>query len=155
MENDSYWSRISKRRTRRQILSGMIALGGGAALAAACKSANPGGGSASPSASAQTGAFSGPPAKLTVSIGAADPAYMYPFLAKAGTDSIFKKNGLDVDIQIIPGPQALAALISGNIQIASAGAGETIGAAVGGAQAISTAGPKLKRPQISRARRRP
>jgi ABC-type nitrate/sulfonate/bicarbonate transport system substrate-binding protein len=119
----------------------MIALGGGAALAAACKSANPGGGSASPSASAQTGAFSGPPAKLTVSIGAADPAYMYPFLAKAGTDSIFKKNGLDVDIQIIPGPQALAALISGNIQIASAGAGETIGAAVGGAQVAITASP--------------
>jgi ABC-type nitrate/sulfonate/bicarbonate transport system substrate-binding protein len=120
-------------------LTGLAALGGSAALAA-CKSANPGSGATGSSAAGQS-ASSGPPAKLTVSIGAADPAYMYPYLAKAGTDSIFKKNNLDVDIQIIPGPQAIAALVSGNIQIASAGAGETISAAAGGAQLSIVASP--------------
>jgi NitT/TauT family transport system substrate-binding protein len=135
MEKGSYWAR---RRTRRQLLSGIAALGGAAAFAA-CGSANPGSGASG--STAGSGASSGPPAKLTVSVGAADPAYMYPYIAKAGTDSIFKKNNLDVDIQVIPGPQAIAALLSGGIQIASAGAGETIGGAVGGAQLSIVASP--------------
>lgn len=142
MEAESYWSRISRRRSRRQLLGGMLALGGSAALAAACKSANPGSSSGSSAASGQSGTPSGPPTKLTISVGAADPGYQFQYIARAGgSDSIFRKNGLDVDIQVIPGPQALAALVSGNIQIASAGAGETIGAAVGGAQLSIVASP--------------
>ena len=139
MDSETYWSRISRRRTRRQLLGGMLALGGAAALASACKSNNPGSGSARPTGADQTGVPAGPPAKLTISVGAADPGYMYPFIARAG--NIFQKNNLTVDIQIIPGPQALAALISGNIQIATAGAGETLGAAVGGAQLSIVASP--------------
>jgi ABC-type nitrate/sulfonate/bicarbonate transport system substrate-binding protein len=137
MDSKAYWSQISRRRTRRQLLAGIAALGGSAALAAACGSNNAGSGSQRPAGSDQPA--NQPPAKLTISVGAADPGYMYPYIARAG--NIFQKNNLTVDIQVIPGPQALAALVSGNIQIATAGAGETLGAAVGGAQVSIVASP--------------
>jgi NitT/TauT family transport system substrate-binding protein len=121
---------------RRRVLQGAVALGG-MALLNACRSST-GGSGASPTAGASQ-APSGPPVKLVVSVGAADPAYMYPYIAKAG--GIFQKNNLDVDIQIIPGPQAIAALVAGQIKIATAGAGETLSAAVAGADLKIVASP--------------
>jgi NitT/TauT family transport system substrate-binding protein len=140
-DGQSYWER---RRTRRQLLGGAIAVAAGSgALALACGSNNAGTKPpTSPAAGAATGTaagFSGPPAKITVSVGAVDPAYLIPYLAKE--TGIFQKNGLDVTIQAIPGPMALAAIISGQIQIAHAGGGETLAADVGGADVTVIAAP--------------
>jgi NitT/TauT family transport system substrate-binding protein len=146
MENQSaeqsYWTR---RRSRRQLLGGAIALAAGnGALALACGSNNPGAkpapsGGAATAAAGSPAAFSGPPAKITVSVGAVDPAYLIPYLAKE--TGIFQKNGLDVTIQAIPGPMAIAAIISGQIQIAHAGGGETLAADVGGGDVTIIAAP--------------
>jgi NitT/TauT family transport system substrate-binding protein len=130
-------------RTRRQLLRGVLSLAAGsAALGLACGSGGNKSNSAAQRATAAAGgsaAFSGPPAKLTASVGAADPSYMVPFIARDA--GIFQRNGIDITIQVIPGPMALAALISGQIQVATAGGGETIGAATGGADLQIVAAP--------------
>ena len=139
-----FWAQqATRRRTRRQLLRGALSLAAGSAtLGLACgsggnKSTNSASQRVTPAAGAA--AFSGPPAKLTASVGAADPSYMVPFIARDA--GIFRRNGLDANIQIIPGPTALAALISGQIQVATAGGGETIGAATGGADLQILASP--------------
>ena len=142
MDEHTYWSRYARRRTRRSFLAGTVGLAGTlglAGLAAACGSGANKPHSSATASTEQAGAPPGPPAKLTVSVGAADPAYAPIYFAKLG--GIFQRNGLDVNIQVIPGPQALAALVSGQIQIATAGAGETLSAAVGGADLAIVASP--------------
>src|SRR5712692_985065 len=104
------------------------------ALVAACGSGSNGGiGSSKPSAgSAATAAPA--PVKLTVSVGDLSPSYMKMFVAKDG--GMFQRHGLDVDLQVIAGAQAVTAVVAGQIQIAVAGAGETLGADVGGADLV-------------------
>lgn len=138
MNKQNDWLRYARRRTRRGFLAGALGLTG---LAAACGSGanKPHTGSNATATTGQAGAPTGPPVKLTVSVGAADPGYTPTYLAKLG--GIFQRNSLDVNIQVIPGPQALAALVSGQIQIATAGAGETLSAAVAGADLAIVASP--------------
>jgi NitT/TauT family transport system substrate-binding protein len=134
MERDSsYWLKLEQKRpTRRQLLRAAGALAAlPPLLALACRSNTPGGtASQTPSASGASG-YSGPPAKITLSVGAVDPSYLVPYVAKSA--GIFQKNGLDANLQVIPGPQAVAALLSGQLNFAHAGGGEVLAANVGGA----------------------
>jgi len=122
-------------------LAGTLGFAGASLLAAACGARNnPASSSGKPAtATAGQSAAPGPPAKLSVSIGAADPAYLTVYLAKSA--GIFERNGLLVDIQTIAGPQALQALVAKGIQIATAGAGETLSAAVAGVELSIVASP--------------
>jgi NitT/TauT family transport system substrate-binding protein len=142
MENQpAYWLKLQQRiRTRRQILRAAGALAAlPPLLALGCRSNNAGGqASPSPSASGSSG-YSGPPAKITLSVGAVDPSYIVPYVAKAA--GIFAKNGLDANLQVIPGPQAIAALLSGQLNFAHAGGGEVLAANVGGADLMVIAAP--------------
>jgi NitT/TauT family transport system substrate-binding protein len=140
MDPQSYWRRASRNRTRRQLLAGTLGLAGASFLAACGAKNNPTSSSGKPAtATAGQSAPPGPPAKLSVSIGAADPAYLTVYLAKSA--GIFERNGLLVDIQTIAGPQALQALVAKGIQIATAGAGETLSAAVAGVDLSIVASP--------------
>src|SRR5487761_1078686 len=109
----------------------LVLILGASILLAAC-----GSGSSSGKTTGQAGGVTatatpaGPPTKLTVSIGSYDTSYLVYEIAKDG--GIFQKNGLDVDLQIIPGAQSVPALMAGQVQFSSAGPGETIGADVGG-----------------------
>jgi NitT/TauT family transport system substrate-binding protein len=141
-EAEHYWERSQRHRlTRRRLLGSALSLAAFTpALSLACRSSSSGPGSSAPARPSGSGAaFSGPPAKITISVGATDPAYLIPYLAKE--TGIFQKNGLDVNIQVIPGPMAIAALISGQIQLAHAGGGETLAADVGGGEITVIAAP--------------
>lgn len=87
-----------------------------ALLAAAC------GGAAAPSAA---------PVKITVSYSNAVADNLPGWIAQ--DQGIFAKHGLDVDLQLIASTQGIAALLSGQTQIAQIGGSETLNAAVGGA----------------------
>lgn len=56
------------------------------------------------------------------------------FIAKDA--GIFKKHGLDLDLQVIAGPTAIAAIIAGEIQFAAVGTGETLNAVAQGAPVV-------------------
>jgi NitT/TauT family transport system substrate-binding protein len=79
-------------------------------------------------------AASPPPAKLTVSYIGAEPAAMPILIAQDA--GIFRKHGLDVDLQVIAGAPSIAALVSGQTQSATGGSSDILGAAVGGAQLV-------------------
>jgi ABC-type nitrate/sulfonate/bicarbonate transport system substrate-binding protein len=140
----SYWQRNARRRrTRRQMLCGFIAVAAGSsALALACGARNNPTTSSSNTATAAAGGpapFSGPPAKIVLSVGAVDPSYLVPYVARAA--GIFAKNGLDATLQVIPGPQAVAALLAGQLQFAHAGGGEVLAANVAGGELTVIAAP--------------
>ncbi len=101
-----------------------------AILAVAC------GGAAPPPPAAATATSTVAPAKLTVIYGNITPANLPPLVAlEAG---IFKKNGLDVDLQLIEGgAKAMAALVGGQAQIAHLGGTEVMSAFVGGGDVIA------------------
>jgi len=141
MDERSYWQKTARNRTRRQLLAGGLGFAGASILAACGAKNNPSSSGSKPATAAagQSGPPPGPPAKLSVSIGAADPAYLTVYLAKSA--GIFERNGLLVDIQTIAGPQALQALVAKGIQIATAGAGETLSAAVAGVDLSIVASP--------------
>lgn len=90
----------------------------------------------SPAPASPTGTPTLAPAKLSVVYGNITPANLAPLIAvEAG---IFKKNGLDVDLQLIEGgAKSMAALLSGQIQIAHLGGTEVMSAYVGGADVVS------------------
>jgi len=145
MEPESSFWRLNdrRRRSRRQLLGAVIAVAAGSsALALACGARNNPTTSSSNPATATAGGpapFTGPPTKITLSVGAVDPSYLVPYVARAA--GIFQKNGLDTTLQVIPGPQAVAALLAGQIQFAHAGGGEVLAANVAGGELTVIAAP--------------
>ncbi len=107
-----------------------------AILLSACGGTPPAATSGSPSA--QPTKTVAPLVKIKASYGNVTPANLAPFMAKEL--GIFKKHGLDVDLSLIDGgaPSA-AALIAGQIQIASFGGTEVMSSAVGGAETVAVA----------------
>jgi NitT/TauT family transport system substrate-binding protein len=99
-----------------------------------------GGNKPSTTAGTATGtAIAGPPipavpTKITMSYIGAEPAALPILIAQDA--GIFKKHGLDVDLQVIAGAPSIAALISGQIQAASGGSSDILGAAVGGVDPV-------------------
>jgi len=127
----------------------LAACGGGAATApaasapataAATAPAKPAG--ASPSAQPATGSGSAAPAaaaqgatRITVAYSVASPGF-WPLYMAADT-GIFQKNGLDVNVEVIPGaPAAAAAMVSGQVQFAQFGGGAAMSAAANGSDLV-------------------
>lgn len=110
-------------------------------LMAACGS----GGSASKSTSSSGAATSiatpAPPAKITFAYIGTEPYSLPIWIAQDA--GIFQKNGLDVNLQIMAGAPATAALLAGQVQLAIGGGSDPISAAVGGAdiEVIAVFGP--------------
>jgi NitT/TauT family transport system substrate-binding protein len=94
----------------------------------ACRSGSAGAGGSGAQAEAT------PLTKITVSYIGAEPAALPILIAQDA--GIFKKHGLDVDLQVIAGAPSIAALVSGQTQSATGGSGDILGAAVGGAQPV-------------------
>jgi NitT/TauT family transport system substrate-binding protein len=98
---------------------------------AAAKPATSGAASAAASAAAAS-------TKLTVSWSALIPAVLPVWMAdEAG---IWKKNGLDVNLQYIESSKGIPALVSGQVQIADIGGPETLAAVAGGADLVTIGG---------------
>ncbi|HTE86256.1 MAG TPA: ABC transporter substrate-binding protein [Dehalococcoidia bacterium] len=126
----SVWTRSLERGyTRRGLVRGGLAAAGLAGLTAlGCRS----------SSTAKTGsaATAAPvePVKLTVSwTGIAQEGALY----SAIDQGIFKKNGLDLNLVQIPGTNAVAALLSGQVQVIGCGGGEVVASAAAGSDAVA------------------
>jgi ABC-type nitrate/sulfonate/bicarbonate transport system substrate-binding protein len=111
--------------TRRALVRGGLAAAGLAGLTAlGCRSAS----STPPSTAAGTAAAV-TPVKLTSSwTGIAQEGALYCALDQG----VFKKNGIDLNLVQVPGPNAVAALTAGQVQVIGCGGGEAIAAAVAG-----------------------
>ena len=107
-----------------RFLSGFILVAG---LATAC------GGSGTASAPASPGAK----VSLTASYSEVIPDEWAPWMALDG--GFFDKNGLTVDLQSIASANGVAALLSGQVQIAQLGGSEVVSAAAGGADVVIVA----------------
>ncbi|HEV7666652.1 MAG TPA: ABC transporter substrate-binding protein [Chloroflexota bacterium] len=108
--------------TRTWLSHGLIALFIGACAAPAAPSA--------PSATA----VQRPLAKITASYSERVGNYLPLWLA--ADQGIFKKHGLDVDLQLIPGTTGMSALLSGQVQIAQIGGSEVVSAQSGGSDLV-------------------
>ena len=95
---------------------------------AACRSASTSTGGTGAQAQAT------PLTKFVVSYIGPEPAALPIMIAQDG--DIFRKHGLDVDLQVIAGAPSIAALISGQTQSATGGSSDILGAAVSGAQPV-------------------
>lgn len=130
---DNFWKRVAQWQCpRRTLLRGGITLAGLSALG--CRSAGSTGASKSgaPLATTQVSA----PVKIANSwTGVAQEGSLFAAIDQG----IFKKNGLEVSLIQIVGTNAIAALISGQIQIADAGGGEGLASAVGGSDVVVVA----------------
>jgi NitT/TauT family transport system substrate-binding protein len=71
---------------------------------------------------------------MTVSYIGAEPAALPILIAQDA--GIFRKHGLEVDLQVIAGAPSIAALISGQTQSSTGGSSDILGAAVSGAQPV-------------------
>lgn len=111
--------------TRRRMLRGGLAAASLAGLSAlGCRSSAGTSGGSAPTTSATV-----QPVKLTVSwTGIAQEGALY----SAIDQGILKRNGIDVNLIQIPGTNAIAALVSGQVQVAGAGGGEALAAAAAG-----------------------
>jgi len=76
----------------------------------------------------------GPPVKLTVSYSNPVADNLPLWIAKEA--GLFRKNGLDVDPQLIASTTGIAALVSGQTQMAHIGGSEALNAAAGGADLV-------------------
>jgi NitT/TauT family transport system substrate-binding protein len=81
-----------------------------------------------------TAAPSGPLTKITASYSERVGNYL-PLLL-AAEQGIFKKHGLDVDLQLITGATGMSALLSGQVQIAHIGGSEVVSAQAGGSDLV-------------------
>src|ERR1700730_5323669 len=75
-----------------------------------------------------------PPTKFIVAYIGAEPAALPILIAQDA--GIFRKHGLEVDLQVIAGAPSIAALVSGQIQSTTGGSSDILGAAVGGAEPV-------------------
>ena len=62
----------------------------------------------------------------------------YLVLWLALEQGLFKKHGLDVDLQLIPGANGMSALLSGQVQIAQVGASEVVSAVANGSDLVAS-----------------
>jgi len=126
----SFWTRIrGQGYTRRALVRGGLAAAGLAGLTAlGCRSAS------SPQSSS-TAATAAPaqPVKLNASwTGIAQEGALF----SAVDQGIFKNNGIDLSLTQVPGPNAVAALIAGQMQVIGCGGGEAIASAVAGSDVV-------------------
>jgi NitT/TauT family transport system substrate-binding protein len=77
-----------------------------------------------------------PLTKITASYSERVGNYLVLWLALE--QGIFKKHGLDVDLQLIPGANGMSALLSGQVQIAHIGASEVVSAVANGSDLVAT-----------------
>jgi len=125
------WKRIAQwQHPRRTLLRSGIAVASLAGLSAlGCRS---GSGSSKGGAPPATTVVSAPVKIANSWTGVAQEGALFI----AVDQGIFQKNGLDVSLTQINGTNAIAALISGQIQMADAGAGEVLASAVAGSDAV-------------------
>lgn len=90
------------------------------------------------SASAAAASPTPVPVKLTVSYSNVIASNLPVWVAKEA--GIFKKNGLDVDVQLIESTKGIAALLSGDVKFAHIGGSEVLSASVGGAELVIVGG---------------
>jgi NitT/TauT family transport system substrate-binding protein len=100
-------------------------------------SASASGPAAKPAASGSQAAASVTPSKLVVSYSAIVPMTLPVWVAS--DEGIFKKNGLDVQLTYIESSKGIAAVISGETQMANIGGPETLSAVAGGADLVTVA----------------
>ena len=95
-----------------------------------------GGGAVGPAPSATLAATpSAPPAKLVVVYGSINGDDLPTWIAKEA--GIFSRNGLDVDLQLVSSSSAaMAAVVSGNADVAQTGGSDAVSAVVGGADVV-------------------
>lgn len=107
--------------------------------AASAKPATSGGASAKPAALSAAAKPSAGPAgsKLVVSYGELVPQSVPIFLASDA--GLYQKNGLDVDMRLIVSSAEMAALVAGEVQIASAAGSQVVNAEGNGADLVVTA----------------
>jgi NitT/TauT family transport system substrate-binding protein len=74
------------------------------------------------------------PTKITVSYSERVGSYLPLMLAQS--QGIFKKHGLDPDIELITGATGMSALLSGQVQIAQIGGSEAVSAEAGGSDLV-------------------
>src|SRR5207248_2119826 len=116
-----------------------LALAGCGGPAASAPSAAPAA-SASASAKAQTSATAKPSAMPKLVLGHSQITGNALAAWSAEDGEYFKKNGVDVDAQLMSGgTKTVAALLAGQIQIAEVGGSEVIGASAEGADLVITA----------------
>jgi NitT/TauT family transport system substrate-binding protein len=122
---NSWRSNLARGHSRRAVVRGGLAAAGLAGLTAlGCRSAGS-------SQSSQSGATAAPlqPVKLNASwTGIAQEGALFG----AVDQGIFKKNGIDLNLSQVPGPNAVAALLSGQLQVIGCGGGEALASAVAG-----------------------
>lgn len=88
-------------------------------------------------ASAPAATSSHPPTSLTVSYSEIIPDELAPWVAS--DDGYFIRNGLDVTLQYIASTNGVAALLSGQVQIAQLGGSDVLGAAASGGDIVIVA----------------
>src|SRR5437016_2446647 len=113
---------------------GLAGCGGSAAPAASVPGSAPG---ASASAKAQTSATAKPSAMPKLVLGHSQITGNALAAWSAEDGEYFKKNGVDVDAQLMSGgTKTVAALLAGQIQVAEVGGSEVIGASAEGADLV-------------------
>jgi NitT/TauT family transport system substrate-binding protein len=90
--------------------------------------------SPAPAAPAATVAANAPLTKITASY--SERVGNYLVLLLADEQGIFKKHGLEVDLQLIPGATGMSALLSGQVQIAQIGGSEIVSAEASGSDLV-------------------
>jgi NitT/TauT family transport system substrate-binding protein len=146
---------IHCQRAARQVLlvamvSAMLPIGacGGGAIAPAAPAAKPaqeqpsgsgpsaaGGtavGASAPTAEPSTSAA--PRARWAVSYASPSGNFLHTWVAQEG--GYFQRNGLDVDLQLVQGGTSVAALVSGELQVAMVAGGDALGAVAEGADLV-------------------
>src|ERR1043166_1119074 len=112
-----------------RVLSGLIV--GGMLIATSCAPA------ASPTATPVVSPTPTAPTHLTVAYSNISPTILPLWVAKE--TGIFDKHGLDVDLQYAASATSVAAVLSGQMQMASVGLSEVLGAIAGGADLVIVA----------------
>ncbi|HEX6512739.1 MAG TPA: ABC transporter substrate-binding protein, partial [Chloroflexota bacterium] len=135
-----FWKRLTSIGAGVTVTAFLSACGSGAAPTPAAPSSHPASAAAKPSlAPSRSAAASNSSARVAIKVGYSQVAVAFTPFFVAQDSGLFAKNGLDVTLEQVNGPAAVAALLANEVQLDGLGANELSRAALGGADLVAIA----------------